>query len=394
MNKKSRFKPNWIEQAAAPDSYRSLIKWGDLQGFKHPNSGMYRLVKETFGMSDEDFVHPQRTGMEAFDAVILTGLNAAQLEALGQIVGPENVFTGTYERTCASYGKGTIDALRLRQHIIENLPGAVVAPRSTRDVQALMQYCNEQHLPMYVHGGGSTVTRGMEAVQGGICLDLSRHMNQLIRFSETNQTVTVQAGMMGPALEEKLNQAPEKLKARQRYTCGHFPQSFMHSSVGGWVVTRGAGQNSTYYGKIEDMVLAQEYVTLQGILQTPGYPRSATGPDFDQLMMGSEGCFGVLTSVTLRVLARKYSALQLFVPQLGGCAQRCPRGNARRVWPTFCFPALRPGGDGCCHAHVSYPWHTRRYSPESSSIRAHAALLVAGVGRWEWYIQPDGGREN
>ena len=87
MSKKPRFKPNWNEQAATPDSYRSLIKWGDLQGFKHPNSGMYRLVKETFGMSDEDFVHPQRTGMEAFDAVIPTGLNAAQLEALGQMVG-------------------------------------------------------------------------------------------------------------------------------------------------------------------------------------------------------------------------------------------------------------------------------------------------------------------
>jgi alkyldihydroxyacetonephosphate synthase len=301
MSKKPRFKPNWNEQAATPDSYRSLIKWGDLKGFKHPNSGMYRLVKETFGMSDEDFVHPQRTGMEAFDAVIPTGLNAAQLEALGQMVGPENVFSGTYERTCASYGKGTIDALRLRQHIIENLPGAVVAPRSTRDVQSLMQYCNEQNLPMYVHGGGSTVTRGKEAMQGGICLDLSRHMNQLISFSEINQTVTVQAGMMGPTLEEMLNQAPEKLKAGRRYTCGHFPQSFMHSSVGGWVVTRGAGQNSTYYGKIEDMVLAQEYVTPRGILQTPGYPRSATGPDFDQIMMGSEGCFGVLTTVTLRV---------------------------------------------------------------------------------------------
>ena len=67
--------------------------------------------------------------------------------------------------------------------------------------------------------------------------------------------------MLGPALEDMLNHAPEKLNAKRRYTCGHFPQSFMHSSVGGWVVTRGAGQNSTYYGKIEDIVLAQEYVT-------------------------------------------------------------------------------------------------------------------------------------
>jgi alkyldihydroxyacetonephosphate synthase len=98
-----------------------------------------------------------------------------------------------------------------------------------------------------------------------------------------------------------LNHAPEELQAGRRYTCGHFPQSFEYSSVGGWVVTRGAGQNSTYYGKIEDIVIAQEYVTPAGIIQTKPYPRSATGPDIDQIMMGSEGCFGVLTSVTLRV---------------------------------------------------------------------------------------------
>jgi len=122
-----------------------------------------------------------------------------------------------------------------------------------------------------------------------------------LAFNETNQTITVQAGMWGPELERLLNHAPEAFQARRAYTCGHFPQSFTHSSVGGWVVTRGAGQNSTYYGKIEDIVLSQEYVTPQGVLQTPGFPRCATGPDFDQIMMGSEGCFGILTSVTLRV---------------------------------------------------------------------------------------------
>jgi alkyldihydroxyacetonephosphate synthase len=91
------------------------------------------------------------------------------------------------------------------------------------------------------------------------------------------------------------------LKAKRAYTCGHFPQSFEYSSVGGWVVTRGAGQNSTYYGKIEDIVIAQEYVTPRGIFKTLEYPRSANGPDFDQIMLGSEGAFGVLTSVTLKV---------------------------------------------------------------------------------------------
>jgi alkyldihydroxyacetonephosphate synthase len=130
---------------------------------------------------------------------------------------------------------------------------------------------------------------------------MSQYMNRVIAFNETDQTITVQAGMLGPALERLLNQAPEEFGAQWRYTCGHFPQSFEYSSVGGWVVTRGAGQNSTYYGKIEDIVLAQEYVTPAGVIDTKPYPRAATGPDIDQIMMGSEGCFGVLTAITLRV---------------------------------------------------------------------------------------------
>ena len=301
MSKTSGFTPNWIEQAPPPRSYRSLFKWGDSHGFKHPNSGMVGLIKETFGLSDADFVHPQRTGMEAFTAEVPSNLETRHLEFFTRLVGAENVKTGTYERARASYGGGMIDALRLRQHIVENLPGAVLAPRSTEDVQAILRYCEIERIPLYVYGAGSTVTRGMEAVQGGVTLDMSGHMNQVVAFNEVNQTITVQAGMLGPDLERWLKAAPENFNAQRAYTCGHFPQSFMHSSVGGWVVTRGAGQNSTYYGKIEDIVLAQEYVTVRGIIQTPGYPRCATGPDFDQLMMGSEGSFGVLTSVTLRV---------------------------------------------------------------------------------------------
>ena len=111
-------------------------------------------------------------------------------------------------------------------------------------------------------------------------------MNQVVKINEIDQTITVQAGMTGPQLEEILNHAPEKLGTKRAYTCGHFPQSFEYSSVGGWVVTRGAGQNSTYYGKIEDIVVTQEYVTPKGIFKTCEHPRCATGPDFDQINDG------------------------------------------------------------------------------------------------------------
>ena len=301
MTEKKDFTPPWIEEAAPPHSYRSLFKWGNPNEFKHPNRGMFRLILDTFGMSEADFQQPLHTGWEEFDADFPVTMDAVHLQAFTNMVGVENIQTGTYERVRASYGAGMIDALRLRQHHIENLPDLVIAPRSTDDIRAIVQYCHQNRIPVYIYGAGSTVTRGMEAVRGGICLDMSRHMNRVVSFDEVDQTITVQAGMWGPELERILNQAPKILGASRAYTCGHFPQSFMHSSVGGWTVTRGAGQNSTYYGKIEDIVLSQEYITPLGDLKTPGYPRSATGPDFDQLMMGSEGCFGVLATVTLRV---------------------------------------------------------------------------------------------
>ena len=300
MSHKDQFCPQWCEKEAPVGSFRSLIKYGDPRGFKHPNPGMYHLLKETFGMSDDEFKRPSLC-MEELNIDMPPKLPSAQMEALKNIVGADNFFTDTYNRTRTSYGAAIIDVLRLRNHIIENLPDVVLCPRDRRDVQAVVRFCNENRIPLYVVGGNSSVTRGKEAVRGGVCLDMNVHMNKVISINENNQTVTVEAGIMGPELEKILNDAPATLKAKRRYTVGHFPQSFEHSCVGGWVVTRGAGQNSTYYGKIEDMVISQEYITPIGDFKTLDFPRSATGPDFDQIMIGSEGTFGVLISCTLRL---------------------------------------------------------------------------------------------
>ncbi|MEZ4996041.1 MAG: FAD-binding oxidoreductase [Bacteroidales bacterium] len=120
-------------------------------------------------------------------------------------------------------------------------------------------------------GGLSSVTGAVRAPQGGIALDLTRYLNRVIEINRVNKTVTVQAGMYGPALEAELN--------RQGYSCGHFPQSFEYSTVGGWISARGAGQASTGYGKIEDMVVALKAVTPAGIIETREYPH-CPGVDF------------------------------------------------------------------------------------------------------------------
>ena len=304
MTKKTYTSPNWYKETAPDDSYRSLFKWGSLSEFKHPNKGLVEHMKKTFGLTDADFRERRRDGLEKVDFEVPLNLGQEQISFFETLLGKENIKSDTYSRLKASYGKSMLDALRLRDKIIKNIPDLVLCPRDKQDVQKILEYCHIQHIPLYVYGAGSSVTRGMEAVKGGVTLDLSTHMNRVLAFNEQDQTICVEAGMWGPKLEDILQNAVSKLDAKRDYTCGHFPQSFEYSSVGGWVVTRGAGQNSTYYGKIEDIVIAQEYVTPRGTVKTRVYPRQATGPDLDQIFMGSEGTFGVLVNATLKL--RRY----------------------------------------------------------------------------------------
>ena len=139
----------------------------------------------------------------------------------------------------------------------------------------------------------SRINVSMRSPRGGIALDLTRHLNRVLTVNKINKTVTVQAGMYGPALEEELN--------RQGYSCGHFPQSFEYSTVGGWISARGAGQASTGYGKIEDMLVSLKAVTPAGVLETKDYPRTAQGWDLFRVFAGAEGTLGVITEATLHI---------------------------------------------------------------------------------------------
>lgn len=296
------FEPEWVKDAAPKDSYRSIFRWGDPDFVKYPKESLYKLMKEKFNMTDEDFrQYDGDIGMDAVKLDMPCTLEEEHLAAFRKIVGEEYVTTKDYPRLAVAYGKTGYDALRLRAKRVDCLPDAVLYPGTTKQVEEITAYCAVHKIPLYVYGGGSSVTRGVEPVKGGISLDMRKRFQKAVSFNETDQTITVQSGMSGPKLEKILNHAPELFGAKRRYTCGHFPQSFEYSSVGGWVVTRGAGQNSTYYGCITDIVMGQKYATPAGTIQTSRYPREATGPNLNQIMMGSEGAFGVLTEVTLKV---------------------------------------------------------------------------------------------
>lgn len=302
---RKKFEPSWTETPPQDGTYRSIFKWGAPDRFKHPNARLYEMLKEKFGMDDKDFIKKIKEGNDQVSlnpeqkaGKVLTG---DDLSHFSEMIGKENVNIDDFSRVKYSTGKTVEEALELRDCYPVDVSDAVLHPKNKEDVRKIVLYCNERKIPVYVFGGGSSVNLGFRPSRGGVTLVMSTHMNRLIELNEKNQTATVEAGIMGPKFEDLLNKAPEKLSARRRYTCGHFPQSFEYSTVGGWIAALGSGQSSTYYGDACDLVLSQEYVTPSGSFKTVDYPATATGPNINWIMMGSEGCFGVLVSVTMKI---------------------------------------------------------------------------------------------
>jgi alkyldihydroxyacetonephosphate synthase len=172
-------------------------------------------------------------------------------------------------------------------------PAAVVRPRTTAEVSTVLAWADASGTGVVPFGLGSGVCGGVAPERDEIVLDLGA-MAQILALDERSLTVVVQPGMRGSDFESAL-------RARG-YTMGHFPQSIALSTVGGWCATRAAGQLSTLYGNIEDMLVGCEVVLAGGrVIRLPAAVRSSTGPDLRELFLGSEGALGVFTELTLRI---------------------------------------------------------------------------------------------
>jgi len=274
-------------------SFRSIFKWGAPDVFYDVDDRLRGFIRDTLQLPEERFSELFHPGLEQVPDLPAPDLPEDTLARLEAMVGAENVATDGYTRAEHCCGSAYLDLLRLRLGKVEGAPDAVVYPRTEDEVSAVVALCHDRTIALVPTGARSSVTRGLELPRGGISLDLSRHLNRVLELNETSHTARVQPGMGGPAYEQWLN--------ARGYTCGHFPQSFEFSSVGGWVAARGAGQQSTHYGKIEDMVLGLRCATPRGMLATAPFPRAALGPDFTQMVVGSEGTLGVITEATLKV---------------------------------------------------------------------------------------------
>jgi alkyldihydroxyacetonephosphate synthase len=191
-------------------------------------------------------------------------------------------------------GKSTPDLLRIRAGETSDAPDAVVLPGGHDEVMAVLRACAEHGVAVVPFGGGTSVVGGLAPRTAGpfVALDLGR-LDRLVHLDPVSRTATLQAGLPAPRAEALLNE--------RGFTLGHFPQSFEWATIGGFAAARSSGQASAGYGRFDEMVVALTAATPRGTLDLGRAPRSAAGPDLRQLVLGSEGAFGVITSITVRV---------------------------------------------------------------------------------------------
>lgn len=212
------------------------------------------------------------------------------------------------------------------------LPGraaAVLRPTSTAQVSGVAATCSRHLVPLTVAAGRSGVCGGSVPVHGGVVIDLTG-LCGVVGVDHESLVVDVAAGTFGDVLEAEL--------AGHGLTLGHWPQSIALSTVGGWLACRSAGQLSTRYGKIEDLVVGLDVVLADGtVVRTDAGPRAAAGPDLTQLFVGSEGTLGVITGARLRLHRRPEAhehrcvAFDSFAEGLDACRRILQRGATPAV---------------------------------------------------------------
>lgn len=232
-------------------------------------------------------------------------LPAPVRDALAAAVGAEFVVTDDGTRLLHAAGKSYLDLLRMRAGGDVAAPDAVVLPGSAAQVAAVLRACSEHGTAVVPFGGGTSVVGGVSPHSGRfaavVALDL-RRLDRLVSVDRHALTAVLQPGVRGPEAE--------RLLRAHGLTLGHFPQSYEHASIGGYAATRSAGQASSGYGRFDDLVVSLVVQTPAGELRLGRGAASAAGPDLRALVVGSEGAFGVITEVELKV--RRAPATQRF----------------------------------------------------------------------------------
>ena len=266
--------------------------WGDPREAKPLSEGIQSLLKQTLGVEGSTVVdlEPGQVRLRP------SALSPADRDGLTAIVGAEYCSVDDRGRLLRAGGKSTLDLLRRKDSGVQDAPDAVLLPGDDDEIAAILHYCAQRSIAVVPFGGGTSVVGGLDPIRGEfkavVSLDL-RRLNQLHALDEISGEADLGAGLTGPEAE--------RLLGERGFSLGHFPQSFQFATIGGFAATRSSGQDSAGYGRFNDMVRGLRTVTPAGVLDLGRAPESAAGPDLRQLLIGSEGVFGIITRVRVRV---------------------------------------------------------------------------------------------
>ncbi|HZN88577.1 MAG TPA: FAD-binding oxidoreductase [Thermoleophilaceae bacterium] len=217
-------------------------------------------------------------------------------DALERAAGAERVSIDPLDRVVHARGKSLRDLVRHRGGDVGRVPDAVVRPADEAGVAAVLRAGMDADAVLIPFGGGTNISGSLEAPPGEtrsvISVDLSA-LDRVLSIDEESRLARVQAGVLGPHLEEQLN--------ARGWTLGHFPDSFTHSTLGGWVATRSSGMQSDRYGDVAELTRAMRVATPSGMLVTRPVPSTSTGPSVREMVLGSEGRLGIITEATVHV---------------------------------------------------------------------------------------------
>jgi alkyldihydroxyacetonephosphate synthase len=266
--------------------------WGDPEQAKPLSDAIRALLSQALGVQESAGTEPTADEVR-LRASALSGADRAGLAAL---VGEDYCRVDDRGRLLRAGGKSTLDLLRRRDTGEQDAPDAVLLPRDDDEVAAILHYCAAHRIAVVPFGGGTSVVGGLDPIRGDfnavVSVDL-RRLNALHSLDEVSGEAELGAGLTGPEAE--------RLLGERGFSLGHFPQSFQFATIGGFAATRSSGQDSAGYGRFNDMVRGLRAVTPAGVLDLGRAPESAAGPDLRQLLIGSEGVFGIITRVRVRV---------------------------------------------------------------------------------------------
>jgi alkyldihydroxyacetonephosphate synthase len=256
------------------------------------------------GWGDNAVDYPLPEAAQSFIEAKLGPLTASPDVTLNQVLPtippsrlpPHNLIHENAEtRLAHARGQSLPDWIAMRYGRIQVFPDGVTTPGSEEEVQDLLTFASREKIQLIPYGGGTSVVghiNSLPSVSPNLVVDL-RGLNQLLAIDPQSRLASFQAGVRGPEIEASLKP--------HGFTLGHFPQSFEYSTLGGWIATRSSGQQSYYYGRIEDLFVGGQLISPQGTLHFTPFPASAAGPDLRQIVLGSEGRLGILAQATVRI---------------------------------------------------------------------------------------------